>query len=262
MLNSGKIKIIGDISIPLRFGGPQPNAYGVSTAFSEPVRAGTLIGDVRLGGSVNFERYVLIPHCNGTHTECIGHITQERISITECLQDILFSALLVSVETIPAYATSETLPLNHSHQDSIITREALAKIVNQLDEEVKGLIIRTLPNNKNKLFCQYDSENLPAYFSREAMKLIITSGIQHLLTDLPSIDRLYDEGHLENHRLFWGMQPKQNKIDSASRRFATVTEMIYVPDEIPDSRYLVNLQIPPFVADAAPSRPILCTFDN
>lgn len=262
MFTPEKINIIGDISIPLRFGGPQPNAYGVNSAVSEPMLAGKLVGDVRRGGSVNFERYVLIPHCNGTHTECIGHLTQERIPITECLQDILFSALLVSIEAVPASATGETLPLNHSRYDSIITRDALAKAFNQLDGEMKGLIIRTLPNNENKLSCQYDSENIPAYFSREAMELIVTSGIQHLLTDLPSIDRLYDDGHLENHRLFWGMKPGQNRIDSASRRFATVTEMIYVPNEIPDSVYLVNLQIPPFVADAAPSRPVLCTIDN
>ena len=33
--------------------------------------------------------------------------------------------------------------------------------------------------------------------------------------------------------------------------------MIYVPDCISDGSYLLNLQIPAFLSDAAPSRPIL-----
>jgi hypothetical protein len=37
----------------------------------------------------------------------------------------------------------------------------------------------------------------------------------------------------------------------------TITEMIYVRDEVADGLYLLNLQIAPFVSDAAPSRPLL-----
>ena len=33
--------------------------------------------------------------------------------------------------------------------------------------------------------------------------------------------------------------------------------MIYVDDKIKDGHYLLNLQIPSFVSDAAPSRPII-----
>ena len=93
------MKIVADLSIPLRFNGPQPNAYGVEQADSEPVRAGSLVGDTRQGGSVNFEQYSFIPHCNGTHTECVGHITDERISIRECLQDMIeFSRFIHEVD--------------------------------------------------------------------------------------------------------------------------------------------------------------------
>jgi hypothetical protein len=69
-----------EISIPLDFYGLQPNAYDVSKAVSIPCEAENLIGDTRRGGSCNFEQITLIPHCNGTHTECVGHITDERIS--------------------------------------------------------------------------------------------------------------------------------------------------------------------------------------
>jgi hypothetical protein len=38
--------------------------------------------------------------------------------------------------------------------------------------------------------------------------------------------------------------------------------MIYVPDEISDGEYLLNLQIAPFVSDASPSRPVLFKIKN
>jgi hypothetical protein len=37
----------------------------------------------------------------------------------------------------------------------------------------------------------------------------------------------------------------------------TVTEMVFAPDQLTDGLYLLNLQIPPFQSDAAPSRPVL-----
>ena len=70
-----------DISIPLYFNGVQPNTYGVDKATSSPYQDGQFIGDTRKGGPCNFETYSFTTHCNGTHTECIGHITNERISI-------------------------------------------------------------------------------------------------------------------------------------------------------------------------------------
>ena len=33
--------------------------------------------------------------------------------------------------------------------------------------------------------------------------------------------------------------------------------MIYVPDEVLDGDYLLELQVPHFINDAAPSRPVL-----
>src|SRR4051794_4105430 len=86
------------LSIPLLFNGPQPNAFGAPPARSEACMSGSLIGDTRRGGSCNFDSISLIPHCNGTHTECVGHITHERISVRDCLRDTFIPALLVSVE--------------------------------------------------------------------------------------------------------------------------------------------------------------------
>ena len=36
-----------------------------------------------------------------------------------------------------------------------------------------------------------------------------------------------------------------------------MTEFIFVDDDIADGRYLLDIQIAPFAADAAPSRPVL-----
>src|SRR6187397_801323 len=101
-INGGVFKIDRaapiDISIPLRFNGVQPNAYGVDHATSVPCSSGDLVGDTRRGGSCNFERYYFIPHCNGTHTECVGHITHERISVRDCLLDVFVLADLITVD--------------------------------------------------------------------------------------------------------------------------------------------------------------------
>jgi arylformamidase len=246
-----------DISIPLRFNGPQPNAYGVEPATSEPCEYGTLVGDTRRGGSCNFERYTFIPHCNGTHTECIGHITNERISVRECLQDAFLAAKLISVKPTGSKQTEERYFANRSTDDMLITRSALSTAIGANRTGIDALIVRTLPNEDGKLIQSYQGTNVPPYFTTEAMQFIVESGVRHLLVDLPSIDRLYDEGKLSNHRIFWNVEPGSFEKNRSSRNGATITELIYVPDEARDGEYLLNLQIAPFEADCSPSRPLL-----
>ncbi|MBK8149128.1 MAG: hypothetical protein IPK58_13195 [Acidobacteria bacterium] len=98
---------------------------------------------------------------------------------------------------------------------------------------------------------------MPPYFTTEAMEFIAASGFRHLLVDLPSIDRIYDDGKLANHRIFWNIEPGSFDANEKTRVGNTVTELIFVPDDIADGVYLLNLQIAPFAADAAPSRPVL-----
>ena len=82
-----------DLSIPINFNGKQPNTYGVDKAISFAYEDGKFIGDTRKGCPCNFETYSITPHCNGTHTECIGHITDERISILSSLNSVYFQVL-------------------------------------------------------------------------------------------------------------------------------------------------------------------------
>lgn len=249
-----------DISIPLRFNGEQPNAFGVEKATSKPCRAGGLTGDTRRGGSCNFEQIKLIPHCNGTHTECVGHITHERISIRDCLKDVLFPALLISVKPENVNKTRETYAVELNENDKLITQNTIEKALQKKSKiqipNPESLIVRTLPNDESKLARTY-LKDIPPFFSTEAMKFITELKIKHLLVDLPSIDRIFDDGRLSNHRIFWNVEQgafEKNKKGSIKH---TITELIFAPDEIEDGNYLLNLQIAPFALDASPSRPIL-----
>jgi len=260
-INNQTYKIDGenpiDISIPLDFYGAQPNAFDVEKATSKPCEAENLIGDTRSGGSCNFEQITLIPHCNGTHTECVGHITRERISVHECLKDSFIPSTLITVETENASQTEETYSVNLSDEDNLITKKSLEIALEKADEIfLRGLIVRTLPNNESKKTRKY-MDNLPPFFSTEAINFIVGKGIKHLLVDMPSIDKTFDEGKLSNHRAFWNIKLGSFELDKAALTSNTITEMIFVPDSIRDGIYFLNLQIASFVADASPSRPIL-----
>lgn len=243
-----------DISIPLDFHGQQPNAFGAESAVA------ATLGDTREGSSVNFERCSFSPHCSGTHTECIGHITRERISVRSCLDDVIVPAILVTIE--PETDSSEAYAAKMSG-DRLITAGRLQGTLDALKadhkEILKGgaLIVRTLPNSSDKMSAKYDDTNIPGYFSDAAIELIVGFGVKHVLVDLPSIDRLNDGGRLSNHRKFWNMESGSVEAGVDARRNATITELIYVSDDIPDGLYRLNLQIAPFEADAAPSRPLL-----
>lgn len=251
-----------DISIPLDFYGEQPNAFGVEKAASTPCESGSLVGDTRRGGSCNFEQITLIPHCNGTHTECVGHITNERISVQDCLKDAFILSNLISIEPEKVFETGETYVVELNENDKLITRKSMENRKWKMENgNVSGLIIRTIPNNESKLNKTY-LEEIPPFFSTEAMEFINEIGVKHLLVDLPSIDRIYDEGKLSNHRIFWNIEQGKFEINDESFVNKTVTELIYVPDEIEDGLYLLNLQIASFVADASPSRPLIFSLTN
>ncbi len=260
-----------NIAIPLDFNSAQPNSYGVERASSTACAAGEIVGDTRRGGSCNFEQIKFIPHCNGTHTECVGHITHERISVHECLKDAFIPAVLVSVLPEKVSETNETYAIELQKNDLLMTRKAIEKAFGNFKFQIsnfksetgnigdhlpQALIIRMLPNDEDKLSQIYLDE-IPPFFSTEAIKFIRQIGVNHLLADLPSIDRIFDDGKLSNHRIFWNIGQNEFAVNDASLVHNTITELIYVPNEISDGEYLLNLQIAPFVADASPSRPLL-----
>jgi kynurenine formamidase len=201
-----------------------------------PYKNASFIGDTRFGSPVNFMNIHCNPHGNGTHTECVGHISEERFNLPDCQHDFHFVAFLTSV-----------IPEIQPNGDQAITPSLLDSL--KLQKGTKGLIIRTLPNEENKKQRQYSGTN-PPYFTKEAIDWIVSKEMEHLLVDLPSIDKEQDEGKLLAHKSFW-------QFPHDTRKNATITELIYVPDGITDGYYLVNLQYYPFPMDASPSRPLL-----
>ncbi len=246
-----------DISIPLQFNGAQPQIYGVPPAVSGPYEDAHFIGDTRRGGSCNFETHTITPHCNGTHTECVGHISQERISLHRTLQELLIPSTLITIDPEPAESTSETYSPEKLRDDRLITAKQLYYELRDASKDfLKALVIRTKPNEAAKKERNYEIYPAP-FFSLEAMDYITELNIEHLLIDTPSVDRAYDEGKLSAHHMYWAVPQGRHDVDPEACSIKTITEMIFVPDEIADGKYFLNIQIPGFIADAAPSRPLL-----
>lgn len=246
------------IAIPLRFDGPQPGFFGAPAAASAPLHVASFTGDTRRGGSCNAAALSLVPHCNGTHTECIGHLTDERASVHDLAHEPLVAALLVTLTPAPAAHSEEADADFGGPDDALLTRTALDTCWREHGSPPVGaLIVRTLPNGGEKLARRYDDAASTPYFTVMAMEWVVERGIRHLLVDTPSVDRIDDGGRLWAHRTFWGLPRGSRTLAEARRSEATITELVYAGDEIADGLYLLDLQIAPFVADAAPSRPLL-----
>jgi kynurenine formamidase len=246
-----------DLAVELDFAGPQPRYFGAPRASSRPFETPGFgfKGSVGRGSSCNCEVITLIPHCNGTHTECVGHLTRERLDAWRVMPAGLVPALLVSVT--PAEAGDESTEPPPQTGDQLITRQALERGWPARPAVApQALIIRTLPNIPDKRTRDYTGQT-PPYLSQQAAELLVSRGIQHLIIDLPSIDRAHDEGRLTAHRIFFGLPPGAVQLAAAVRATATITELAFVPDSVPDGIYLLELQVPALGGDAVPSRPLL-----
>ena len=228
-----------DISIPLTFSKKKLRAWGVPFPKKEPVKIGNWIGCVKDGGAVNFNNIWFNPHAHVTHTECFGHISIDEKNINTTQKDFFFFSKLITVSP------------EKKEQDLIISKKIISNKINNLFD-FDTLIIRTLPNENNKKVKDYSNQN-PPYLSEECLLYIKEIGVKNLLIDLPSIDKEKDEGEVRNHKLFFDYSKGGNK--------NTITEMIYIPNEVIDGEYLLNLQFMPIENDAAPSRPILFKID-
>ncbi|WP_395074500.1 cyclase family protein [Flavobacterium sp.] len=233
-----------DMSISLTNTDENPIAWYIEKPEIEPVKVGDWVGKVSEGSSTNFNNIFFNPHGHGTHTECLGHITRDFYSINDSLKQFFFTAELISVE--PKIVG----------EDLIITKESISYALDVTKHKnIEALIIRTLPNLEQKKSKKYSHTN-PPYLSEEAAIFIREIGIKHLLIDLPSVDREEDEGKLLAHKAFWNVKDVNN-LNADARLDCTITEMIFVADEILDGSYFLNLQIASFENDASPSKPVL-----
>ena len=245
------------LAIPLQFDAVQPRHFDAPAASSTPYVVGSFNGSVARGASCNCRSITLIPHCNGTHTEGAGHLTLDCPPLHAQIPSQPLPALLLSLAPQAAHSTTEgSLPLPQSG-DELITRSALLAAWPQaLPFAPQVLILRTLPNGPSKLDRDYSAAN-PPYLTLQLAQELVARGIDHLIIDLPSIDRAHDEGLLSAHRVLFGLPTSSTDYAAALRPQATVTELAYIDNAIADGPCALQLQVPAWSGDALPSRPLL-----
>jgi kynurenine formamidase len=211
-----------DISISLNPNGPR--AWYVEPMRIEPVRTEQFLGSVAEGGAVNFRDVYFNPHGHGTHTENVGHIIDTDVPVVRSIGSSHYMAKLVTVE-LRRKDSSKDAEQDSAKDVSQDAEQDSSKDVSQdasqgdwvVDEEslegfdlnVEALIIRTEPNDHSKCTRQYSGTNFP-YLTLGAMQRIVDAGVQHLLVDLPSVDREEDGGALATHHLFWNVPAEPN----------------------------------------------------
>jgi kynurenine formamidase len=244
------------IAIPLDFAGPQPAAFGAPRAEARALRHDGFVGDTRAGGSCNCELLTLAPHCNGTHTECVGHVTDARVAVHECLPGGVQLALVVTVVPVAAQIAGEDSDPRPAPGDLLVSAASLERAASRhAARRHTALVVRTATGGRPHR--DYAGPSPAPYLSRQAADWLVTRGIEALVLDLPSADRADDGGRLTAHRIFFGLPPGSRDLAAARRPQATITELAWIGSELADGWYLLDLQIPPFVTDAAPSRPLL-----
>ncbi len=226
-----------DIALAVREGTDTVNCFQALPFEQEPIVAGDFVGDVAQGGPVNFRRAHLTPHGNGTHTECVGHISPSFERVHDLWDRYHFTAQLVTL-----------WPQRRPDGERVLRRAQIEEVFDS-DFRPEAFVLRTMPNGDFKRHTNWSGTN-PPWLEHEAAAFLAERNVQHLLLDLPSVDREEDGGKLLAHRAFW-------RYPEATRHRATITELIYVPEAVPDGRYLLELQVPPIALDAVPSRPVL-----
>jgi kynurenine formamidase len=215
------------------------------------VRWDEWVGSVELGGSVNFTDLTLNPHGQGTHTECLGHVTRERVDLSVAEQPGWVLMLLATVE-----------PLQQSNGDQTVEAPALRAALaaaggEHWADQKPAVALRTgAADRVARLQRQHSRANSP-YWTPEAMEDLVQTGVDWLLVEEPSVDREEDGGDLAAHRVFWGLEPGETEVERAQRPHALLTELAFFPGHCPDGWYALNLQLAPLANDAVPSRPVI-----
>ena len=235
-----------DLSKPMAIHLPIKNeqklgAWYVGPPSVRPHINGDFVGSIAAGASVNFNDISFNPHAHGTHTECVGHIIAGHYEVLASLGQFIFEALLVSVA-----------PVN-VNGDWQITKDLLVQAFENTPLP-KAVVIRTLPNEDSKKQTQYSHTN-PAYFTETAAAYLCAMGVDHLIVDLPSVDREKDQGALLAHKAFWN-------VHGTIRTQATISEFAFIPNNIIDGRYMLQFGLAPFENDASPSTLVLYEFES
>ena len=242
----------------VQFEGSQLRAFGAPAASSVPLVSGAFRGRVAQGAGCNCSIVTLTPHANGTHTECVGHLTVEPLDAYRVIPQRLLVAALLTLTPQPAADCAESTVPAAQPEDRLITRAALerawpAALAERLN--ARAAVIRTLPNEPDK-FAAGAAGTAP-FLSLPAAGELVARGVAHLVLDVPSADRGEDGGALSAHRMFFGLAAGSTRLADAARPDSTLTELAYIEDALADGWYLLSLQSAAIAGDAVPSRPLL-----
>jgi arylformamidase len=235
------------LALTLDFGKDHPRHFGSPPATSTPFTSGSFEGAVAVGASCNCQRISLVPHCNGTHTESASHLTIQQQSLQDIVPHGPVSALLLTVQPRLHTDTAESSLPAAQGADRLVTRAGLLDAWHAGGPSPRALLLRTGTSW---------NDPAPPFLSQQLAQELVARGIEHLVTDLPSVDRLEDEGRLTAHRIFFGLPPRSTELAAAARAQCTITELATFPAGLADGPCAVQLQIPAFSGDAVPSRPL------
>lgn len=248
-----------DLTRRLGFDERDPTAFALP-----PARAVAVGGDgwrlrTEDGGSVNCDTVTVTPHGNTTHTETIGHIALERPSIGDLPLPPMLGAILLRVATTPLGPSGEGYVGKSAPDDPVVTAAGLEVAFAALPDEARAgwrdaLIIGTGQTTRSA-----GDEPVPPYLTTEAVAWIRALGFDHVVLDVPSIDRVVDGGGLSNHHTFWGLPTRGDDGAARSMQSATgpdrsITELALVPPGQPAGPGALLLAPARWALDAAPSR--------
>lgn len=242
----------------LDFKGAQLHCFSAPVATSKALQTADFTGRVDRGGSCNCSVLTLTPHSNGTHTECVGHLTSQALDVYKVVPQRLLIAALLTVEPELAGDSAESSKPQPRETDLLITRAAIERAwptpaVAKLSG--RSAIVRTQPNARDKFV--EDGGSTAPYLSAEAATWLVARGVEHLVLDVPSADRTTDSFEMTAHHIFFGLPDGNTSLGDSQRRDCTITELAFVPDPVVDGWYFLSLQIPAIAGDAIPSRPVL-----
>lgn len=217
-----------DLSYPVHFLESDVRAFDSPTPKIAPYKTDEFVGSVDQGGSCKCDVVTYIPHCHGTHTECVGHLMGKNgPKVTDLFPSpISGKAYLATVSTNPSGAIVEcSFPTN---------------------QQVTSLIVRTEKSSET------------SFFAPECMTTLVQKGIKHLLFTGPSVDPVDDGGKLLAHRSFWETSEIDGLLkypNSALNR--TITELVNISTDVPDGIYQLFLTLSNMALDAVSSRPYI-----
>ncbi|MCS6948512.1 MAG: cyclase family protein, partial [Steroidobacteraceae bacterium] len=208
-------------------------------------------GSVATGAGCNCRVLQLTPHGSGTHTEGVGHLSVDADDVLPVLPTLPQPAVLLRVTAQISAATAENSDYPPAPDDQLVTSAALAAAwPAQLPFAVNTAVVAV----------RCAAPAAVPYFTRAAADWLVRQGILHLIVELPSIDRLQDDGMLTAHRVFFGLPARcerpQPAARDAQRPQATITELAQIPAALPSGPGAVQIQAPPLSGDAIPTRPL------